>query len=197
MNDPAHNAVRPAAFLDRDGTIIVEREYLADPDGVAILPRAASAIRLLNEWGFWVFGVSNQSGVARGYFTEDSVNAVNERVIELLAEEGAYINRIYYCPHHPDTPGGGPCDCRKPAPGLIHQAMHDYPVDLSRSFVVGDRICDVALAKGVGIRGGMVLTGYGRFEQSLLSEDVNADVVADDLLAVVEALGPSGEADRA
>ncbi len=181
---------RPAAFLDRDGTIIMERDYLADPDGVELIPGAINAIQLLNRWGYWVFGVSNQSGVGRGYFDRDAVDAVNDRIIELFAGEKAFINRIYYCPHHPGTDDTGPaCDCRKPSPGLIHQAMHDYPVDLSRSFVAGDRQSDIDLGRGVGIPTALVLTGYGREQRRQLQESDGPDLVGGDLLEVVQQVG--------
>ena len=188
MNAPSTNAPRPAAFLDRDGTIIEERHFLADPDGVTPLPRSAQAIRLLNQWGFWVFGVSNQSGVARGYFGERDVEAVNERVLAVFAAAEAYINRIYYCPHYPGAhanPDDGRCACRKPAPGMIRQAMHDYPVDLSRSFVVGDRVADVLLGKAVGVPGVLVLTGYGQIERSKFDPAITPDYTGGDLLDAV------------
>ncbi|MBD3299119.1 MAG: HAD-IIIA family hydrolase [candidate division Zixibacteria bacterium] len=181
---------RPAAFLDRDGTIIEEREYLSDPDGVELIPGAINGIQLLNQWGYWVFGVSNQSGVGRGYFDRDAVDAVNVRIIERFADEKAFINRIYYCPHQPSSDGSGSvCDCRKPSPGLIHQAMHDYPVDLSRSFVAGDRQSDIDLGRGVGIPTALVLTGYGREQQRQLPESNGPDLVGDNLLTVVEQIG--------
>lgn len=181
-------APRPAAFLDRDGTIIEERHFLADPDGVAPLPRSIEAIRLLNKWGFWVFGVSNQSGVARGYFGEHDVRAVNERVLSVFAAADAYINRIYYCPHYPGAranPDDGRCECRKPAPGMIRQAMHDYPVDLTRSFVVGDRVADVLLGKAVGVPAVLVLTGYGQVEQAKFHPPDSPDHTCRDLLDAV------------
>jgi len=183
---------RPAAFLDRDGTMIVERDFLGDPDGVEILPRVAQAIRLLNHWGYWVIGVSNQSGVARGYFGTKEVESVNERVIELLAQQKAYVNRIYYCPHLseigqrlnlPD------CECRKPAPGMIQRAISDYPIDLTASFVAGDRTADIGLARAVGIPGLLVLTGYGMRERELFTTNTAPDVIADDLLAAVRWFG--------
>ena len=180
---------RPAAFLDRDGTLIVEHGFLCDPDRVELLPGAATAVRLLNEWGFWVIGVSNQSGVARGYYGTDAVEAVNRRIVDEFAHAGAVIDRIYYCPHYVAdqeshaTPG---CDCRKPARGMIDRARREFPIDLTASFVVGDRVCDVALARTVGIPGVLVLTGYGRQEQDLLGPSDIPAWVAGDLLNAVE-----------
>ena len=107
----------PAVFLDRDGTIIVEKDFLGDPAGIELLPRAVEAIKMLNERGYIVISVSNQSGVARGYYGEDAVRAVNDRLLEMLKERGAIVDEIYYCPHHPhaDDPGyRQSCECRKP-----------------------------------------------------------------------------------
>lgn len=183
---------RPAAFLDRDGTMIIERDFLGNPDEVEILPGVVEAIRLLNQWGYWVIGVSNQSGVVRGYFGTSDVDAVNERIIELLAAQKAYVNRIYYCPHHPEIAAArneAACDCRKPAPGMIQRALGDYPIDLAGSFVVGDSIVDIGLARNVGIPGLLALTGYGARERELLTPDLTPDVIADDLLAAVRWVG--------
>jgi histidinol-phosphate phosphatase family protein len=183
---------RPAAFLDRDGTMILERDFLGDPDGVEILPGVVEAIQLLNEWGYWVIGVSNQSGVARGYFGTKDVEVVNERIIDLLAKQKAYVNQIYYCPHQPDIArqrNEAPCECRKPAPGMIRHALGDYPIDLAGSFVAGDSVVDIGLAHAMGIPGLLVLTGYGLRERELLAPRMTPDVIADDLLAAVRWLG--------
>ncbi len=183
---------RPAAFLDRDGTLIVERDFLGDPDGVQILPGVPEAIRLLNAWGYWVIGVSNQSGIARGYYGAKEVEAVNERVIETLAKENAYLNRIYYCPHLPEISiahNEPECDCRKPATGMIENAKRDYPIDLAGSFVAGDRVADVGLAHNARLPGLLVLTGYGLRESELFGEHDAPDVIADDLLAAVRWFG--------
>lgn len=171
---------RPAAFLDRDGTMIVEHGFLSDPDGVEPLPGAIDAIRQLNHWGYLVIGVTNQSGVARGYFGEDVVKAVNRRVIEVFAADGARIDAIYYCPHYP-MPETAECDCRKPKRGMIDQAMRDFAIDLSHSFVVGDRLCDVQLGRTIGGPGVLVLTGYGLQELAGWSDTVSPDHVADSL----------------
>ena len=153
-------APRPAAFLDRDGTLIVDHGFLSDPDGVEPLPSAVEAVSELNKWGSIVIGVSNQSGVARGYYGEEIVRAVNSRVIEDFARYGARIDAIYYCPHYPQ-PGMAECDCRKPKRGMIDQATGDFAIDLHRSIVIGDRLCDVQLGWEIGAPGVLVLTGYG------------------------------------
>jgi len=180
---------RPAAFLDRDGTLIVEQGFLGDPKRVELLPGVAEAVRRLNDWGFWVIGISNQSGVARGYYGTDAVEAVNQRIIAEFARAGAAIDRIYYCPHYvaDDERSTEPsCDCRKPAPGMIVQARREFPIDLAASFVIGDRVCDVALAQNVGIPGILVLTGYGREEQKLLQPPASPVLVAENLRDAVE-----------
>lgn len=175
---------RPAAFLDRDGTMIIEHGFLSDPDGVEPLPGAIDAIRQLNHWGYLVIGVTNQSGVARGYFGEDVVKAVNRRVIEVFAAGGARIDAIYHCPHFP-MPETAECDCRKPKRGMIDQAMRDFAIDLSHSFVVGDRLCDVQLGRAIGGPGVLVLTGYGLQELAGWSDTVSPDHVADSLADAV------------
>lgn len=180
---------RPAAFLDRDGTLIVEHGFLCDPEKVELIPGAAEAVRRLNQWGYWVIGVSNQSGVARGYYSTDAVEAVNRRIIDEFARAGAAIDRIYYCPHYvggQELEATPRCGCRKPAPGMIEQAAHEFPIDLAASFVVGDRVCDIALARTVGIPGILVLTGYGRQEQGLLGLSDAPVLVAADLHKAVE-----------
>lgn len=174
----------PAAFLDRDGTLIVEHGFLADPDGVQPLPDAIDAVRRLNNWGYRVIGVSNQSGVARGYFGEDVVRAVNQRILELFAAGGARIDAIYYCPHYPQ-PGTPECDCRKPKRGLIDRAMRDFDIVLDKSFVVGDRLCDVQLGFAVGVPGILTLTGYGREEIASWDHGRRPDYVAESLADAV------------
>jgi histidinol-phosphate phosphatase family protein len=132
---------RPAVFLDRDGTIIRDTEYIRDPDDVALLPGAGPAIARLNEAGLPVIVVTNQSGIARGLLTEQDYERVRMRLDKLLAAEGARIDATYHCPHHPDFTG--PCGCRKPGLDLYQRAAADHDVDPARSFYVGDRIRDI------------------------------------------------------
>lgn len=155
---------RPAVFLDRDGTLIEERHYLADPGGVRLVPGAAGAVRALNEAGWLVVLTTNQAGVARGLFPESAVHAVHARVGALLAREGAWLDGIEFCPHHPDL--GPPCDCRKPAPGMARRAAGRLPIDLAASWAVGDKRIDVAFGCAAGGRGHLVLTGYGPSERA-------------------------------
>ena len=144
-----------AVFLDRDGTIIEHVNYLSKCDEVKLLPKVEVAIKLLNESKFKVIVVTNQSGVARGYFTEKTVRNVNKYVLELLNSLGAYIDGVYYCPHHIEgTMGdyGRDCYCRKPNPGMLKKAACDFSIDLTSSFVVGDTYTDVEAGRRVGCK---------------------------------------------
>src|SRR5690606_12501024 len=153
-------SVRPAVFLDRDGTIVVERYYLADPDGVELVPGAASALRSLAAAGYALVVVTNQSGIARGLYGEEEFRAVQRRIEDLLERDGVRLDGVYHCPHHPDYTG--PCDCRKPAPGLFRRAARELGFDLARSICIGDRLKDVVPARDLGCAGGiLVRTGYG------------------------------------
>jgi histidinol-phosphate phosphatase family protein len=146
---------RPAAFLDRDGTIIRDTEYLRDPDQVELLPGAAAAIRRLNEAGWPVIVVTNQSGVARGLLTEQDYERVRMRVDKLIGAEGARIDASYHCPHHPDITG--PCDCRKPGVKLYRDAAAALDLDTKASWYVGDRLRDVSPGDHFGGRSVMLL----------------------------------------
>ena len=177
----AHGAV----FLDRDGTLIEEVGYLDRVDRVELYPWSIDAVRLLNRAGLRVIVATNQSGIARGFFTAATVDSVHEHISALLAEGGARIDAYYYCPHHPQGHVDGythVCDCRKPARGLVDRAARELGVDPLRSFVVGDRWLDVRLARAVGARGVLVRTGYGRAEEAKPVPDVAADAVADNLM---------------
>ena len=139
---------RPAAFLDRDGTLIEDAHYLADPDGVRILPDVAQHLIALNERDLLAIVVTNQSGIAQGLLTEAQYDATRRRLTQLLAEAGARLNDSYHCPHHPSV--SGPCDCRKPGTGMYLRAARDHAIDLTRSLYVGDRRRDVEPALELG-----------------------------------------------
>jgi D-glycero-D-manno-heptose 1,7-bisphosphate phosphatase len=161
-----------AVFLDRDGVICEDVNYLKHPSQVRLIPRANEAIRLLNERCFKVVVVTNQSGVARGYLTEEDVERVNLKMIGELGD-GCHIDAIYYCPHHPDVgriPYRGECDCRKPKPGMLKLAARDLDIDLSRSFMIGDKMGDVLAGHRAGCETVLVLTGRGRDE---IENDLN------------------------
>ena len=171
-------------FLDRDGTINVERGYLVDPDGVELLPGAAKAIRAANEFGLPVIITTNQAGVARGLHSEADVVSVNGRLKELLSEQGARIDAIYFCPHHPEV-GNPPyrivCTCRKPKTGMLKMAEKTLGINLASSFVVGDKCSDIETGKNAGCGTVLVLTGYGRFEMENCKGNNVPDHVAEDL----------------
>ncbi len=145
---------RGAAFLDRDGTIIEDRDYPGDPAQVRLLPGAAAAIRRLNSAGVPVIVVTNQSGIARGLITEEQYHAVRARMEELLSGEGAVITATYYCPHGPDT--HPPCDCRKPAAGMFERGAREQRVSLAGSVFIGDRTRDVLAGVAAGGRGFLI-----------------------------------------
>ena len=180
-----------AIFIDRDGTISYEVGYVNHPDRFKIFPFSGRAIQMINASPFLAIVVTNQAGVARGYFTEDLIPVVHERLKQQLAEEGAYLDAIYYCPHHP---AGSvkeyaiDCPCRKPKPGMLYKAKDDFNIDLEKSYVIGDKITDIELAKNVGAKGVFVLTGYGLGEYTYQrnSWKVKPDFVAKDLLEAVE-----------
>jgi histidinol-phosphate phosphatase family protein len=140
--------VRAGAFLDRDGTLIHDANYLGDPEGVRLLPGAAAAVRRLNEAGVPVLLVTNQSGIGRGYFSEEAYLAVHHRLVKLLAAEGARLDAAYHCPDPPSEVASG--GCRKPGTEMFLRAARDHAVDVSRSFYVGDRLRDVAPAERLG-----------------------------------------------
>ena len=177
-----------AVFLDRDGTIIEEIGYLDRVDRLSLYPFSIDAIRALNRSGFRVVLVTNQSGIARGFFTAAVVDEVHRHLASLLAEGGAHIDGYYYCPHHPDghvEPYAIRCACRKPGRALVDRAIEEFGIDPARSFVVGDRWLDVELARAVGGRGILVRTGYGAAEERRPRADLSADAVADNLVAAV------------
>ena len=146
---------RRAVFLDRDGTLNVDREYVGTPEDVELVPNAAEGARMLAGAGFVLVVVSNQSGIARGYFTDHAADAVDRRVADLLAAHGVTIAASYRCPHLPDAPlpeFAIACDCRKPLPGLIHCAAADLSLDVKRSWAIGDRPRDIAAGAAAGCR---------------------------------------------
>lgn len=177
--------MRRAAFLDRDGTLIREVGYLSRLEDLAVLPGVAGALRRLGEAGFVRLVVTNQSGVARGYFGEDFVEKTHRELLRRLQTEGASVEGFYVCPHHPEH--SGPCGCRKPKDGLLRRAAGEWGLDLGASWVVGDKAADVALARAAGCRAALVRTGYGaETEAELAGQGRAADVVADDLEHAVE-----------
>ena len=164
-----------AAVLDRDGTIIEDRHYLSDPDGVALLPGAVEGLRLLAGAGMKLVVASNQSGVGRGYYTLDDIAAVNREMERRLAERDVVLDGIYFCPHGPEED----CDCRKPKPGMILRAASELGFDPAQCVVIGDKLSDLLCGRAVDALTVLVRTGKGLDEASRL--DGEADIVADNL----------------
>lgn len=180
-----------AVFLDRDGTINEEMGYINHLDRFVLLPYVGQAIRLLNQHGFKVVVITNQSGVARGYFPESLVHQIHQKMKDLLSKDGAYLDGIYFCPHHPDAgdpPYRQKCRCRKPATGLVEEAVKDLDIDCSKSYAIGDKGLDIEFAHQFGAKGILVLTGYGRGEWENLKDRwlVKPDYVASNLYEAVQ-----------
>lgn len=188
---------RPAVFLDRDGTIIVEASYLADPDGVELVAGASGAMRALHDAGFALVVVTNQSGIGRGLYTLDQYVAVAERLDVILEREGVVVDATEFCPHHPDT--SSPCDCRKPGTAMHRRAAAALDLDLGHSFYVGDKVSDVLPAAELGGQAILVRTGYGAESEARVPAGV---WIADDLTAAAALIldaaerGPDGPSRR-
>jgi D-glycero-D-manno-heptose 1,7-bisphosphate phosphatase len=172
-----------AVFMDRDGTVVEEVGYLNHPDLLKLIPQSAEAITRLNQSGLKVVLITNQSGVARGYFSEQILKKIHNRLKKMLLREKAYLDGVYYCPHHPDEG----CDCRKPKTGMLELAANELDIDLRCSFVIGDKMDDVEAAHRVGAKGILVLTGYGREEDNLHRANllVQPDYIAQNLYEAV------------
>ena len=172
-------------FLDRDGTINEEVEYLYRPEDLRFLPGVPEAIKRLNGAGFKVVVITNQAGVARGYYTEADVERLHSYMNRLLEEKGAHIDGFYYCTHHPEHGIGEykkDCECRKPKTGMFLRAEKDFPADKEHSFMVGDKLIDVEAGKNYGVRAVLVGTGYGKE----LKDAGGYDFYADDLSGAVD-----------
>jgi histidinol-phosphate phosphatase family protein len=186
----SHSKGVPALFIDRDGTLIKEKDFISNPDDVEPEEGAIEAIKMARAIGYKIIVISNQSGVARGLFSEAVVMEINRRIIKIFGERGAGIDDILYCPHHPD--GVIPeyaveCSCRKPAPGMIETAALKHNINPFRSYVIGDKLTDSNLAYVVGARGILVRSGYGKEEESILSKQnsMPPESVVDNLLEAV------------
>lgn len=177
-------------FLDRDGTINEEVGYLSQPEQLRLIDGAAEAIKRLNQAGCKVIVVTNQAGIARGYFSETALRQIHLELEKRLRAHGAHFDGIYYCPHHP-TAGIGVykkvCDCRKPKPGLLERAARELQVNLRRSFVVGDKRSDLEAGHAVGCRKILVRTGYGiESEKEFFGSTWQPELIADNLPAAVQ-----------
>jgi D-glycero-D-manno-heptose 1,7-bisphosphate phosphatase len=161
--------MRRAVFLDRDGTINVEMDYLYQEEDFEFISGAPQAIRQLNDAGFFVVVVTNQSGVARGFYTEEDVELLHRHIAAELGKIGARVDAWMYCPHHPDGRGSYslPCSCRKPLPGMLKEAARRYDLDLGRSIMIGDKAADIGAGTAAGCRTILVRTGYGSDHERL------------------------------
>lgn len=172
-------------FLDRDGTINDEVDFLSTPEELHLLEGSDRAIREVNQLGVKIFVVTNQSGIARGFLTEKRLQKIHAALIAMLNTHGAHIDAVYYCPHHPDLgepPYRTECDCRKPKIGMLERAAQEFHIDLSKSFVIGDRMIDVQTARAAGATPILVLTGYGKNELELCRmHNVDIDHIAENL----------------
>jgi D-glycero-D-manno-heptose 1,7-bisphosphate phosphatase len=156
-----------AVFLDRDGTLTEERGYLNHPDYLELIPNAAEAVALLNQNGLKVIVVTNQSGVARGFFPESLLAILHEKMRALLDKKHARIDAVYYCPHHPsvgEAPYRKDCECRKPKTGMLERAAREFSLDIARSYFIGDKLSDMETAWNAGCKAILVMTGYGKGE---------------------------------
>jgi D-glycero-D-manno-heptose 1,7-bisphosphate phosphatase len=176
-----------AVFLDRDGTINEEVGYLNSLEQLGLLPQAMAAIKLINASGMKSIVVTNQSGVARGYFTAAFVDEVHRQIQEMLAPYPAHLDAFYFCPHHPEGQGiyRQECSCRKPKPGMLLRAAHDLGIDLGQSYLIGDTRKDMQAALKAGVKAVLVRTGYGR-EAEAEPSDAAPNYVADDILEAVK-----------
>jgi D-glycero-D-manno-heptose 1,7-bisphosphate phosphatase len=175
---------KPAVFLDRDGTINEEMGYINDLSRVRLLPGVAEGLKLLQDRGFKLIVITNQSGPARGYFPEDLVFEVNQLITRRLAKKGVKLDDFFVCLHGPNEG----CNCRKPNPGLVLQALEKYPIELEKSYFIGDKIVDVETGKRLGIKTILVLTGYGKGELKYVApkKGIYPDWVAKNLKEAAE-----------
>ena len=185
--------MRPAIFMDRDGTLSHEVGYVNHLSRYQVFPFTVDAIRLINRAGWLAVVVTNQAGVARGYFNEELVHQVHDRLRRAVEGGGAHLDAIYACLHHPSVgqpPYRQDCDCRKPRTGLLRRAQAELGADLSRSWVIGDRHGDVQVAWNAGARGVLVKTGYGRGEWEDLAPSWPRQpaLVAENVFEAVEAI---------
>lgn len=171
-----------AVFLDRDGTICEDFNYLSRPKDLRIFPFAAKAIQLLNEAGFLVIIITNQSGIGRGYFTEETLNEINESMMKQLTSKNARIDALYFCPHLPENA----CKCRKPGTEMIENAAKEFGIDLEGSWMIGDKSVDIETGQNIGVKSAIVMTGYGKTE--LENCVTKPDLVSENLLSAALAI---------
>ncbi len=179
-----------AVFLDRDGTINFDKNYIGQPEDIELIPGSSEAIKKLNQAGYKVIIISNQAGIARGYMTENALQIVNKKLQKELLNNHAYVDAAYYCPHHADHgfhPYRKDCNCRKPNPGMLQKAIHDHQIDPALSFMIGDKLTDIEAAKRINLKAFLVRTGYGQKEEKEISEKMHTpDKIFDNLGQAVD-----------
>ena len=171
-----------AAFIDRDGTINANIGYIDNPDSFKMHSGVAEGIKLLNKDGFKVIIITNQSGIARGFFSEETLDKIHDKMKTELSDKGAKIDAIYYCPHHPDDK----CDCRKPEAGLLEKAIRDFDIDIDESFIIGDRMLDVEAGHKVGIKTVLVPENKEKVAIEMKNSRVDPDFICDDFITGAE-----------
>jgi D-glycero-D-manno-heptose 1,7-bisphosphate phosphatase len=177
--DMGTTANNRAVFLDRDGTIMLDANYVGTVDKVVLIPNAAQALKRLQDAGYRLFIITNQSGVGRGYFTREAVESIHAHLDEQFGQAGVRFDRYYVCPHHPEDN----CDCRKPKPKFLLDAAREYGLDLSRCFMIGDRESDIQAGVNAGVASILVLTGAGR--ETLMKPAAKPAHVAEDIADAV------------
>lgn len=175
---------KPAVFLDRDGVLIVEKDFLISRDDIEFFPRTFESLKSLNN-GFLKIVVSNQSGIARGYFTQEDVEKLNDIISHKLADKGIVIDAWYFCPHGPEDD----CGCRKPRPGMLLEAAKKMNIDLNRSWMIGDKTSDIVAGKASGAKTVLVKTGYGGAEPG--ARDIHPDFTAADIREAIDYINRS------
>ncbi|MBY9007028.1 MAG: D-glycero-beta-D-manno-heptose 1,7-bisphosphate 7-phosphatase [Candidatus Lokiarchaeota archaeon] len=172
-----------AIFLDRDGVINKEVNYLADPDKFILLEGTIEALKILVSKGYLLILITNQAGIARGYFTETKLTEIHDKMNKIFKENTTSLDDIFYCPHHPMFTG--PCECRKPNPGMIIEAKKKYNIDLENSYMVGDTLNDIKTGKNAGCKTVLVLTGHGTVEKEKINE-IKPNYIYNNLLQFAE-----------
>jgi len=171
-----------AVFVDRDGTINVNVEYLDTPDNFQMYPGVGEGIKALKEQGFLIIIITNQSGIARGFFTLETLEKIHERMLNELQEKGVEVDAIYFCPHHPDEK----CNCRKPKTGLLVKAIKDFDIDTKKSYFIGDRMIDVEAGYKIGCKTVLVPERKEQVKKEMEESEISPDLVCDDFYTGVQ-----------
>lgn len=176
--------LHPGIFFDRDGTIIAEKNYLKDIRELKLLPGAVKALKMLQFLNIPCYLITNQAGIAHGYFNETQLNEIHHYLLKVLNKAGIKLRGILYCPHHPHAEISEfqkDCNCRKPNPGLLYKAAEIDGVDLNSSYMLGDKLIDITAGKNGGLKTILMLTGYGRKERLKMTPELTPDYIASDL----------------